>query len=89
MNLPPIDGVYVDEPWLLMRWDKVHRLVHSEWRAFANSAELRSSLLRGIQAIKDHHALCYLTDTRKVKVIVRDDQDWIKEIWLPLAMKRG
>lgn len=86
---PPSDGVYVDQPWLLMRWDAVHHLVHSEWRAFANSVELRASLLRGIDAIKDHKALGYLTDTRKVKVVVHDDQEWIKEVWLPLAIKAG
>src|ERR1700738_4861124 len=89
VTIPPGDGVYVDQPWLLMRWDAIHQLVHSEWRAFANSVELRASLLRGIDAIKDHHALGYLTDTRKVKVVVHDDQEWIKEIWLPLAIKAG
>jgi hypothetical protein len=89
VTIPPRDGIYVDEPWLLMRWDAVHQLVHSEWRAFANSVELRASLLRGIDAIKDHNAVGYITDTRKVKVVVRDDQEWIKEIWLPLAIKAG
>jgi hypothetical protein len=89
VSVRPSNGVYVDEPWLLMRWDAVHRLVHSEWRAFANSAELRASLLRGIDAIKDHNATGYLTDTRKVRVVVHADQDWIKETWLPLAIDAG
>lgn len=89
VTVPPRDGVYVDQPWLLMRWDAVHQLVHSEWRAFANSAELRAGLLRGIEAIKDHRATGYLTDTRKVKVVVLKDQDWIKETWLPLAIEAG
>lgn len=83
------DQVYVDEPWLLMRWDGVGQYVESEWRAFANSAELRASLLKGIQAIKDHRAVAYLTDTRKVKVIVEEDQRWIMETWLPLAIEAG
>jgi hypothetical protein len=86
---PPIDGVYVDQPWLLMRWDKAHQIVHSEWRAFANSAELRAGLLRGIEAIKDHRAIGYLTDTRKVRVVVHSDQEWIKQTWLPLAIEAG
>jgi hypothetical protein len=73
----------------LTRWDAEHQLVHSEWRAFANSVELRASLLRGIDAIKDHNAVGYLTDTRKVKVVIHDDQEWIKEIWLPLAINAG
>ncbi|MEP6752697.1 MAG: hypothetical protein ABI959_08115 [Candidatus Dormiibacterota bacterium] len=86
---PPIDGIYVDQPWLLMRWDKAHAAVHSEWLGFANTAELRAGLLKGIEAIKDHHARGYLTDTRKVRVVVHDDQEWIKKTWLPLAIEAG
>ncbi len=88
-TVPPSDGVYVDEPWLLMRWDAGHKAVHSEWRAFANSAELRAGLLRGVDAIRDHRAVAYLTDTRKVKVIVEADQAWINQTWLPLAIDAG
>ena len=89
LNRQPVDGVYVDEPWVLIRWDEVHQIVHSEWKAFANSTELRAALLRGIDAIRDHDARGYLGDTRKVKVIVRDDQEWIKQTWLPLAIAAG
>jgi hypothetical protein len=89
LTTAPTDRVYVDEPWLLMRWDSARRLVHSEWRAFANSAELRAGLLRGIQAIKDQRAVAYVTDTRKVKVVVHDDQKWIEDTWLPLALEAG
>lgn len=85
----PTNDVYVDEPWLLLRWDSDGQYVHSEWRGFANSAEFRSGLLKGIQAIRDHKAVGYLSDTRKVKVIVEDDQKWVKDTWLPLAIDAG
>jgi isopentenyl diphosphate isomerase/L-lactate dehydrogenase-like FMN-dependent dehydrogenase len=67
----------------------VHQHVHSEWRAFANSAELRAALLTGIQAIRDHRAAAYVSDARKFRVIVRDDQEWIREKWMPLAVAAG
>jgi hypothetical protein len=67
----------------------VHQHVHSEWRAFANSAELRAALLTGIQAIRDHRAAAYVSDARKIRLIVRDDQEWIKEKWMPLAVSAG
>ena len=89
LSTPPVDGAYVDEPWVVIRWDGVHQIVHSEWKAFANSSELRAALLRGIDAIRDHRARGYLTDTRKVKVIIRTDQEWIKETWFPLAIAAG
>ncbi|HSP09843.1 MAG TPA: hypothetical protein VLU92_09645 [Candidatus Dormibacteraeota bacterium] len=80
---------YVDEPYLSIRWDRAHKHVLSEWRAFANSAELRAGLLQGVKAIRDHGAAAYVSDARKVKVIVHEDQDWIRNSWLPLAMEAG
>lgn len=83
------DDVYLDEPYLSIRWDGVNNLVHAEWRTFANSAEFRTGLSKGIEAIRDHRAAAYISDSRKVKVIVHDDQKWLKDTWLPLALAGG
>ena len=83
------DGVYVDEPWLLMRWDGVHKCIHSEWRGFANSVEFRAGVMKGVQAIRENHATGYVSDTRKVKVIVHEDQRWANEIVVPLMVDAG
>jgi hypothetical protein len=86
----PVDNdVYVDEPWLLMRWDRVHRCIHSEWKGFANSLEFRAAVMKGVQAIRERHATGYLTDTRKVKVIVHEDQKWANEVAAPLMVEAG
>jgi hypothetical protein len=85
----PAADVYVDEPYLSIRWDSVHNHVLSEWKAFANSIELRASLLKGIRAIKEHKAIAYVSDARKIRVIVHEDQRWIRETWLPLAIEAG
>jgi hypothetical protein len=79
----------VDEPYLTIRWDGVHNHVLSEWKGFANSAELRAGLLKGIEAISDNHAMAYVSDARKLKVIVHEDQRWVQEKWLPLAIQAG
>jgi hypothetical protein len=81
--------VYVNEPYLSIRWDGVHRHVLSEWKAFANSEELRTSLLKGIRAIREHGATGWVSDARKMKVFVHEDQKWAKEIWMPLAVRAG
>jgi hypothetical protein len=88
-TITPTTGVYVDEPYLSIRWDSVHQHVLSEWRAFANSIELRAALLKGIQAIADNRAVAYVSDARKVRVIVHEDQKWIREHWMPLAIEAG
>jgi hypothetical protein len=80
---------YVDEPYLSISWDGIHKHVFSQWKAFANSAELRAGLLQGIRAIRDHRAVAYVSDARKVKVIVHADQEWIRDSWLPLALAAG
>jgi hypothetical protein len=87
--IKPISDVYVDEPYLSIRWDGLHKHVFSEWRGFANSAELRSSFLKGIQAIRDNRAAAYVSDARKLKVLIHDDQKWIQETWMPLAIQAG
>jgi hypothetical protein len=83
------DDVYSDEPWLSIRWDNEHECVHSEWKAFATSAEFRAGLMKGLKAIQEKHSTRYLTDSRKVKVIVREDQQWVNETWIPVAAAAG
>ena len=89
VGIKPANDVYVDQPYLSIRWDGAHKHVLSEWKGFANSEELRSGLLRGIKAITDNHATAYVSDARKLRVIVHEDQKWIQETWLPLAMQAG
>jgi hypothetical protein len=89
MGAPPVGDLYLDEPWVSIRWDNVHKYVHTEWKAFANSDEFRAALMRALDAIKDKHSAAYLSDTRKVKVIVHEDQNWANEVWIPLLVAAG
>jgi hypothetical protein len=81
--------LYLDEPWVSIRWDDAHQCVHTEWKAFANSAEFRAALMRALDAIRDKGSNRYLSDTRKVKVVVHDDQAWANEVWIPLLVAAG
>ena len=58
-------------------------------KAFANSAEFRAALMRALDAIRDKGSNRYLSDTRKVKVVVHDDQAWANEVWIPLLVAAG
>ena len=87
--VPPEDEVILDETWVTITWDNAHRSVHTEWKAFATSAEFRSALMTALEAIKEKRAIAYLGDGRKVKVIVRKDQEWVKQVWIPLAVAAG
>ena len=45
--------------------------------------------MKGLQAIREKKAVSYLADTRKVKVVVAKDQQWVNETWIPLAAAAG
>ena len=87
--LPSDKDVYVDEPWLHMRWDRSHNCIISVWKGFANSAEFRAALGKGLEAIRERHALAYVSDTRKIKVIVHEDQAWANETLIPQMAAAG
>jgi hypothetical protein len=89
VGAPPVGDLYLDQPWVSIRWDAVHLCVHTEWNAFANSAEFRAALMRALDAIRDKRAVAYLSDARKVKVIVQKDQAWANEVWVPLLVDAG
>ena len=89
MGTTSADELYLDEPWVTIRWDSALRCVHTEWKGFANSAEFRAALMTALAASKERHAVGYLSDTRKVRVIVQADQTWVNEVWIKLLAKAG
>lgn len=89
LTITPTGDVYVDEPWLLMRWDSDHQCVFAEWKGFATSAEFQGGLTTAIEVIRERQALCFLNDTRKLEVISEEDQRWIRYTWTPLLVAAG
>jgi hypothetical protein len=60
-----------------------------EWKGFANSAEFRVGVMKALKAIRDKHAASMVSDTRKLEVIANEDQLWIRDTWVPLAVAAG
>lgn len=46
MSAATAGDLYIDEPWLLMRWDGDHQCVFAEWKTFATSGEFQGALMR-------------------------------------------
>jgi hypothetical protein len=82
-------GVYVDESWLLMRWDPEHQCVFAEWKAFATSADFRGALTKALSVARDNRAFSFVNDTRKLELVTDEDQWWIRNTWAPLAIGAG
>jgi hypothetical protein len=83
------DELYLDEPYISIRWRSTPQLLYAEWKGFATSAEFRSALLAGVKAIRERHVTCYVSDGRKAKLVLPEDEKWAREVWLPQAVAAG
>jgi hypothetical protein len=89
LSSSPTEDVYVDKPWLLMRWDSEHGCVFAEWKAFATSTEFQGALMKALEAGRSRPGFSFVNDTRKLELISDEDQRWIQYMWTPLAIEAG
>lgn len=83
------DEVYLDEPYISIRWRSTPQFLYAEWKGFATSAEFRSALLTGVRAMREHHVVSYVSDGRKAKLMLPEDEKWAREVWWPQAVAAG
>jgi hypothetical protein len=81
--------LYMDEPWLLMRWDPEHHCVFVEWKTAATSAEFRGALTMVLDVARDNGALSLINDTTNLELVAEQDQRWMRNTWAPLAVETG
>jgi hypothetical protein len=84
-----VHRVYIDEPFLLMRWDDEHKCVFVQWRSVATSAQFRDVLTKVLAVARDNHACRFVSDTRNLELITDQDQRWMLNTWAPLAIEAG
>ncbi len=89
MIITPTGDVYVDKPWLLMRWDSEHQCVFAEWKAFATSMEFQGALSTALEVVRERQAVNFVNDARRLELISDEDQRWIRYTWAPLAGASG
>jgi hypothetical protein len=88
-NIKPAADVYLDEPWLSIRWDGAHNCVNAEFKAFAPSADFRAATLKIVEAIRDKHAVSLVSDNRRLEGVTNEDQLWLRDTWMPMAVTAG
>jgi hypothetical protein len=84
------DETHVDEPYLSILWRSVPRMLYAEWKGFATSAEMRAAMMTGLKAIRERHVLAYVSDARRAKVFLPEDDLWertcgCRRRWLPAS----
>jgi hypothetical protein len=83
------EGVFADERWLSIQWDRPNNCIYAEWKGFANSLEFRASLMRILEAIRDRNVPSLVSDNRRLEGVASEDQLWIRDTWTPLAVSSG
>jgi hypothetical protein len=81
--------VHSDEPWLSIRWDQEHRCVYAEFKGFSTSAEFRASTTKILDAILERGAATLVSDNRRLEGVADEDQLWLFETWVPMAVTAG
>jgi uncharacterized Zn finger protein len=81
--------VYLDTPYVLVRWDADGPWVYVKWKAWANSTEYRAAQEVIIVAFRENHASRNLIDSTDRRVLSDDDQKWLVEDWMPRAAAAG
>jgi hypothetical protein len=89
MSTSRSDDVYMDEPYLFIRWDREHKCVYVAFKSFATSVEFRAGTIKVIEAIQDRHAVALVSDNRKLEGISDSDQLWLRDTWTPMAEAAG
>lgn len=78
--------------FLHLHHDPAAATLETEWLDFANSEQLRSSLLEAVRLGRQHRVQGWIGNNLKMRTIRPADQDWMNQTWFPefakLAVKR-
>jgi hypothetical protein len=86
---PGGDETFLDKPYISIRWRGVPQILYAEWKGFATSPEFRAALMTGVRAMRERHVTAYVSDARKAKMALPEDERWAREVWFPQAVAAG
>lgn len=81
--------VYLDEPYLTIRWNTQIQSVVMEWKKFVKGDDFRAGLDKGLELVREKRAKRWLADLRQIGVVAQEDQDWSNQDWFPRAVRAG
>jgi hypothetical protein len=86
---PASDLLYLDEPWLTIIWDHQFQCVYAKFQSFATSAEFRAGTMKILAVLKQRRATSLVSDNRMLEGVSEQDQLWLSDAWVPLAVASG
>jgi hypothetical protein len=75
--------VYLDTPYVSIRWEPQWQWVLAEWKGSGTTPEFRAAQEMLLFAISENHALRFLSDARNAGQVLGEDKRWLEEQIVP------
>jgi hypothetical protein len=82
-------GVYADTEGYTTRWDDDLGAVVHKWNRYVDGDAFRAGCEAMIELAKQHEDPKILIDHREMKLVDQEDQEYIREDWIPRAVEAG
>jgi hypothetical protein len=73
--------IYYESTGIVVSWDDALQSAAVEFRDFVDGDELRAAALSVVKLLEARRAHKLLTDSRAMKAVTQDDQQWLDTVW--------
>lgn len=79
----------IETPRMSLYYHPVENIIHHEMHAYPGMEILEQILLGGLDLMKKHRAVKWLSDDRNGGALPKSHHDWGDAVWSPQAVKAG
>lgn len=74
-----------DNPQISVWFYPEQAIIYSCMKGFCYGADYRDALMKGVETMKAHKAVKWLSDNRLGGAVARDEEEWGEKVWIPAA----
>lgn len=79
----------IETPRMSLYFHPLEHVIHHEMHAYPGRDILEKILLGGLEVMKEHKAIKWLSDDRKGGAVPKSHHEWGDKVWAPQAVKAG
>ncbi len=79
----------IDNRYATLIYEDDKKIVHHQFHSLLDSKNLRLVLNTGIELLKEHKAIKWLSDNRAIGPHSEEDGAWVNDDWLPRVIAAG
>lgn len=79
----------IDNEFAILTYHRDEKIVHHQFHRALDSENLRLVLNTGIDLLRDHNAIKWLSDNHSIGAHKEEDGKWINDDWLPRVIASG